>query len=300
MKKTDKIEDGWDDNNLTKDGGLKRNIVIGSVVISLLIGGFAYFTSTENADDARMHYIRQDYSKSLKVIESILSNPDLSMQYAQALQVKSEILMDSKSDYYDKNEAYATLSELFLESKSIDTARKLVNIGDSLSKKENELLKFIEYLAKNKDIDSIYRISRFYLSSENTRDQLKARKFLEMLPETTDKFINLAKVELAIGKSSATIKNAESYLNSAVFLGSSEAMAELAFLQLIKADIDKLSSQNHKAQFPILIKKSIDMGYQGELLSRAAMILKFGRFGVPQDMTLANTIEKIIKNENIK
>ncbi|HHJ3079618.1 TPA: hypothetical protein ACPVZG_003457 [Vibrio parahaemolyticus] len=299
MKKSDKFEDSWDDNNLRKRGSLKSNILIASVIGVIAVGGFTYVASSEDADDARMHYIRQDYAKSLKVIESILSDPELGMQYAQALEIKSEILMDSKSEFFDRHEAYAALKDLFIESKSVDTARKLIEIGDFLKKKDKELEQFIVYLAKNKDIDSIYRISRYYLSSEKTRDQLKARKFLEMLPETTEKLISLSKVELAIGKSNATIKNAESYLNSAVFLGSADAMAELAFLQLTKAEIDKFSSQKHKAQFPIMIKRAIDMGYKGELLPRAAMILKFGRFGVPQDLTLANTIEKILGNEKI-
>ncbi|ELP5898452.1 hypothetical protein QTV49_000326 [Vibrio vulnificus] len=297
MKKSEKFEDSWDDDNLRKSRSFKSNILIASVIGALSVGGFTYLSSSEDADDARMHYIRQDYAQSLKVIESILSDPELSMQYAQALEIKSEILMDSKSEFFDRNSAYITLKDLFAESKSVDTARKLVEIGDSQKKKEKELEQFIVYLANNKDIDSIYRISRFYLSSESTRDQLKARKFLEMLPETTEKLISLSKVELAIGKSSATIKNAESYLNSAVLLGSPDAMAELAFLQLTKAEIDKFSSQKHKAQFPLMIKRSIDMGYNGELLPKAALILKFGRFGVPQDLTLANTIEKLVGNE---
>ncbi|KDM90877.1 hypothetical protein [Photobacterium galatheae] len=293
MKKSDKFEDSWDDKSLERDGGLKRNLALGIISAAILLGAYSYFSSEENTDDARMHYIRQDYDKSLKIIDSILNNHDKVEQHEQALEIKSEILSDKKSDYYDKHEAYTTLKELFSVRNSLDTARKLVDLGDALNKSEKEIFDYLEYLAKKKDIESISRVSKYFLSSEDHRQQLKARKFLEMLPETTEKLINLAKVELIIGKSNATIKNAETYLNSAVFLGSAEAMMDLAFLQLTKAEIDKFSAQKHKAQFPLMVKRAIDMGYRGEKLISAATIMKFGRYGVPQDMTLANLIEKI-------
>ncbi|MCY9861002.1 hypothetical protein OTK49_00405 [Vibrio coralliirubri] len=297
MKKTQKYEDSWDENSFTRGSQLKRNVALSVIGAFVLFGGYSILTSVETSQDAHMHYIRQDFDKSLDVIDSILSNPEQSAEYEQALNIKVSILLDEKGDYYDIHEAYSSLKELYRTNPTIETARKIVSLGDELELKEKELFKYIEFLAKKRDIDSLVRASRYYMADSDIRVKMKARKYLELMPETSEKFLNIAQLELLSGTTNSSIKAAEQNLNSAVFQGSSEAMIELAFLQLLKADQDKFAAAEFKAQFPVMVKKAVDMGYRGVKLKQAAIVIKYGRYGVPQDMTLADLIEEIIKND---
>lgn len=300
MKKTEKFEDSWDENSFARGSHLKRNVALSVVGAIALFGGYSILTSVETSQDAHMHYIRQDFEEALHVIDSILDNPDQISEHQHALNIKVSILLDKKGDFYDIHEAYESLKELYNTNPTIETARKIVSLGDDLKLKEKELFKYIEFLAKKRDIDSLVRASRYYMAETDPRHKMKARKYLELMPETTEKFLSLAELELLAGTSNSSVKAAEQHLNSAVFQGSSDAMMELAFLQLLKAENDKFGAAEYKSQFPVLVKKAVDMGYRGEKLKQAAIVIKYGRYGVPQDMTLADLIEKLIENDTEK
>ena len=300
MKKTDKLDDSWDENNLNINlkSKLGRNALI-VCTLSIFSLGYYALTNVETVRDANLHYIKSEYRESLSVIDSILANPELSFEFNQALDIKANILLDKKSEYYNKQEGFNTLVNLFSDTSSPEIARRIIILGDDLNKSEQQLFKYIEYLAKEDDVDSIFRISRLYLSSTDNKIKIKAKIYLEKFPETVEKFLGLAELEAINGLNGRTINNIENHLNSAVFQGSGTAMIELAFLQLSKASINKIAATKYRAQFSVYVMKAINMGYRGERLKEAELILKFGREGIQQDLALAKLINQTLaENEH--
>lgn len=297
MKQDEKFEDGWDEGSLRRGLNLKQNIAIGVAGLVGVAGLWALFSGTDTASDARLLYIKQDYEGSLKMTQGIIDDFELMDEHEEALRIQTEIYLDKNSGYYSKQEGFDALSQLFSESNSIATARAAITIGEELGHSQKRLLKFTKYLAKKNDIDSIERISEYYFHSKVDRERLKALPFLQQLPETSEKYLKMAKLELMIGASSSNIADIEKYLNSAVAMGSSEAMIELAYLQLEKAKIDPYTSADKKRHFPSMVKRAIDMGYRGDKLKHAATIIKFGRGGVPQDQTLATTLMRLAEEK---
>lgn len=298
MKQDEKFEDGWDEGSLRRGLNIKKNVIIGSAGLLAVLGGFQFMSGHDTAHDARLLYIKQEYDKSLAMVDSILKDVDLQQEHEAALKIRSEIFLDRNAENYDLQRGFEALTGLFRERKSHDTARRAVVIGDQLKLTDRKLLAFIEFLANNNDIDSTQRVAQYYYSSNDDNVKMRSFKYFKMLPETTEKNIKLAELELMTGISNDTISKAERYLNSAVLMGSSEAMMEIAFLQLEKAKLDPFTGGKYKALFPKMVQRSIDMGYRGEKIKQAATIIKLGRFGVPQDQTLANTLEKIDSDNN--
>ncbi len=300
MERENSQENVWDESKLKKRSISPAHIILIGTLSLITFGGYMHFTKLESVDDARLAYIKRNYEQSLTIINEIIDNPDRYIDHEAALQIKSEIFLDKKGEYYDQSAGLATLRDLFDNSRNVETARKILSLSDSQKLSEKATLKYLEYLANQNDVEAIDKLSKIYLKSDDYRLQMKAKDYLTRLPDTSEKLLNLAKIELISGKSRKTVANAETYLNTAILLGSSVAMAELAFVQLIEAEVDKLGSARHKADFVNMMRKAVEMGYRGERLPEAARILKFGRKGVPQDTSFAKQIEQFIENDKTK
>lgn len=297
MKKNKSSEwEDFDENNSFSFS--QKNLLIGGgIIVSIAWGMFEIFSKNYTLNDAKIEYIKHDYDKSLSIVNEILLNDELSYEFTNALEVKANILLNKDSDLYDPNEALNVLKEAYNNQKSFYLAQKIIKLSNDLKKPTNTILNYLKFLSEKGEIDSTSALIKYYLSSKDEKMKLNAIKYLALIPDSSDKFIKLATLEMIAGSNNVSITRAEKYLDSAIVFGSAIALSELAFLKLKKASRNPRQAQSYRNEFPLLIKRSIDLGYTGSKLIEAEVILRYGRFGVPQDINLANQLNKILRND---
>ncbi|UKA04598.1 hypothetical protein [Photobacterium damselae] len=284
----------WGDESSHVNKPLLYSAVVGALIF--LGVGYSVATSKVTASDARLAFIKQDYAEAMSDIVKIEDSDD-SDQILAALDVKYQILLDKNSGYYDLNGGYNILKRVFMTNKNINDASTLLQLAYRLNKPFSDKQIYLEYLSNSGVGSYTSELIQLYLSSDDSYVREKAYKLLQREPISVNRNISMAKILIEDMGSKRDILQGISLLLEAGLMGSPEAEAELAmaYVRLISVSNKGRLDGTLSGKFARAINKSILMGYRGHLLDEAMLILRDGKYGIQQNLVLANEILKIRK-----
>ena len=288
---TSKIDDDWGDEG----GVVNKPLVFAGVAFSLFVlcSGYNAVTSKVSPYDARLAFVKQDYSEAMSDIKHIEDSGD-SASILVALDVKCKILLSRDSGYYNPREGYMILKRVFMANKNVSDASTLLQLAYQLKKPIDDKEIYLKFLSNSGVGTYTADLVSLYLSSGDINLRDKAYKLLKREPESVDRNVSMADILVNDRGGKSNILRGISLLIEAGSMGSPDAEAKLA-MSYIKLRLvhEGKGVTTIDQDFSDAINRAITMGYKGEILDKALVIVQDGKYGIQQDLVLASEIKKI-------
>ena len=288
-----KKNDSWGDE---KSPSINKPLVVGGAVAALLYIGYHFLASGITSSDAKLAFIKQDFSGAMSDVNKIEKGGD-SFQIQGAMNTKYQILLDKDSGYYNPNVGYNVLKSVFAENNSVNTASTLLELANTLDKPFSDKEMYLKYLAEARVGNYADDLVNLYLSSKDGRVRDRAFGLLEQEHESVQRNVSMAWILINDRGGKDNILQGIDLLSRAGSMGSpsAEAALAIAYLSLISVSPKGKNNMAMRDNFTNALVKSLSMGYTGELLDQAVKVVRDGMYGVPKNMVLVDHINKIRK-----